>query len=227
MALICRRAARSSECYTKKSSCTAEHTAALHEMFAKPVPCRDKTKSLLTLRQWLTDFKELRAASSPPSQETAMQSLKTVTGSTRDFNNVDEITDLLAPNNLGKLHSAIERTVAGSAVMDADTRLSDSSGGAGKRAKGDHKGANSATFPCKRHAKGTCARGDKCRFSHKGSEAKSSGKGGKGRKAHNARDRCQSAERSRIHRSGQSRVSRLSLCLKQRHLVFLSPRTTV
>ena len=30
---------------------TAEHTAALHERFAKPVTCRDKTKLLLTLRQ--------------------------------------------------------------------------------------------------------------------------------------------------------------------------------
>ena len=38
---------------------TAERTAALHERFGKPVPCRDKTKLLLTLRQWLTDLKEL------------------------------------------------------------------------------------------------------------------------------------------------------------------------
>ena len=36
---------------------TAERTAALHERFAKPVPCRNKTKLLLTLRQWLTDLK--------------------------------------------------------------------------------------------------------------------------------------------------------------------------
>ena len=41
---------------------TAEHTAALHERFAKPVPCRDKTKLLVTLGQWLTDLKELQAA---------------------------------------------------------------------------------------------------------------------------------------------------------------------
>ena len=39
---------------------TAEHTAALHERFAKPVPCRDKTKLLLTLRRWLTDLKEMQ-----------------------------------------------------------------------------------------------------------------------------------------------------------------------
>ena len=30
---------------------TAEHTAALHERFAKPIPCRDKTKLFLTFRQ--------------------------------------------------------------------------------------------------------------------------------------------------------------------------------
>ena len=43
--------------------------------------------------------------------------------------------------------------------------------------------------PCKRYAKGACARGDKCRFSHKVSD-KSSGKGGKGKKAKNERDGC-------------------------------------
>ena len=86
---------------------TAEHTAALHERFAKPVPGKDKTRLLLTLRQWLTDLKELQVAGSPPSKETVMQSLKTVTGSVRDLNNVH------APNDPAKLHCAIERKVAG------------------------------------------------------------------------------------------------------------------
>ena len=119
---------------------TAEHTAALHDRFAKPVPCRDKTKLLLTLRQWLTDLKELQR----PQQ------------------------DLLAPSDPGKLYFAIERKAAGWAVMDAD------------------------------------ARGDKCRFSHKGSD-KSGGKGGNGKKANNERDRCK-----KCGKTTQSRVQRLS-----------------
>ena len=86
---------------------------ALHERCAKPVPCRDKTTLLLTLRRWLTNLKELQAAGSSPSEETVMQSLKTVTGGIRDINNVHEITDLLAPNDPGKLYPAIERKVAG------------------------------------------------------------------------------------------------------------------
>ena len=102
---------------------TAEHTSALHERFAMPVPCRDKTKLLLTLRQRLTDLKELQAAGSSPSKETVMQFLKKVTGGIRDLNNVHENTDLLAPNDSGKLYCAFERKVAGWAVMDADTRL--------------------------------------------------------------------------------------------------------
>ena len=105
--------------------------AALHERFANPVPCRDKTKLLLTLRQWLTDLKELQAAGNSPSKETVMQSVKTVTGGITDLNNVHELTDLLAPNCPGKLHSAIERKAAAWAVMDAGTRLSDSSARAG------------------------------------------------------------------------------------------------
>ena len=50
-------------------SSTAERTAALHESFAKPVPCRDKTNLLLTLRHWLTNLKELQAAGSSPAKE--------------------------------------------------------------------------------------------------------------------------------------------------------------
>ena len=91
---------------------TAEHTAALHERFAKPVPCRDKTKLLLTLRQCLTDIKESQPAGSSPYKETMMQSVKTVTGGIRDLNN-------------GKLYPPIERMAAGWAVMDADIRLND------------------------------------------------------------------------------------------------------
>ena len=166
-------------------SSTAEHTAALHERFAKPIPCRDKTKLLLTLRQWLTDLKELQAAGSSPSKETVMKSLKTVTGGTRDLNNVHEIADLLAPNDPGKLYSAIERKAAGWAVMDADTRLNDSSAGAGKGTEGDRKGAYSTTIPCKHFAKGT-----KCRFSHRSSDSKSGGKSSKGKKSSSERDRC-------------------------------------
>ena len=74
--------------------------------------------------------------------------------------------------------------------MDADTRLNDGSAGTVKCTKGDHKAAYSAKIPCTRYANGTCARGDKCRFSHKGSDAKSSGKSVKGKKASNERDRC-------------------------------------
>ena len=149
--------------HNKTLASTAEHTAVLHERFAKPVPCRDTMKLLLTLSQWLTDLKELQAAGSSTSKETVMQSLKTVTDGIRDLDPVHEITDLLAPNDPG--HRTQGRR--GWLVMDADTRLNDSSAGAGKGAKGDHKGAYSATIPCEHFAKGTCARGDKCRFSHK------------------------------------------------------------
>ena len=157
---------------------TAEHTAALHERFAKPVPCRDKTELLLTLRQWLTDFKELQAARSSPSKETMMQSLKTVTRGFRDLNNVHEIADLLAPNDPGNLYSATERKAASCGRL---WTLNDSSAGAGKGAKVDHKGAYSATIPCKHISKGTCARGDKYRFSHKSLDSKPCGKGNKGK----------------------------------------------
>ena len=57
-----------------------------------------------------------------------MHTLQTVTGVIRDLTTYTK-SALLAPNDPGKLHSAIERKAAGWAVMDADTRLSDSKGG--------------------------------------------------------------------------------------------------
>ena len=131
---------------------------------ATPISCRNKTELLLTLRRWLTDLMELQAAGSSPSKETVMQSLNSVTGGIRDPNNVHEITDLLAPNDPGKLYSAIQRKAAGWAVLDADVRHSDTA-----RLERDRvpkvitEVRTARRFP---HAKGTCARGDKCRFSH-------------------------------------------------------------
>ena len=52
-------------------------------------------------------------------------------GRHQNLNNVHKIEDLLAPSDSKKLYSAIERKAAGWAVMDADTRLSDGSAGAG------------------------------------------------------------------------------------------------
>ena len=118
-----------------------------------------------------------------------MQSLNTDTSAITDFNNAHEITDLLAPNDPGKMYSAIERRAAGWAVMDADTRLNDSAGGTGKGTKGGHKGVYSVAILCKHFAKGTCTRGDKCRFSHKSSDPKPGGKGSKGKKANNEKYR--------------------------------------
>ena len=65
----------------------------------------------------------MQAAGSLSSKETVMQSLKTVTGGIRDLNNVHEITDLLPPNDPGKLYSAIERKAAGWALDSATARL--------------------------------------------------------------------------------------------------------
>ena len=48
---------------------TADNTAAFHERLAKSVHCRDETKLLLTLGQWLADLEVLQAAGSSPPKE--------------------------------------------------------------------------------------------------------------------------------------------------------------
>ena len=124
---------------------SAEHTAAHHERFAKPVPCKDKTKWLLEMRQWLADLRDvprsvhprggglegeegeegaLRTARSPPSKEGQHQRSQKRS---------------LAPKEPEKLHSAIEQKAAGWAVMDADTTLSDASAAMLKGAKSESK----------------------------------------------------------------------------------------
>ena len=49
--------------------------------------------------------------------------------------------DLLAPNDPGKLYSAIERKAAGWAVMDAESCLSINSAGTSKGANGEGRGS--------------------------------------------------------------------------------------
>ena len=125
-------------------------------------------------------------AGSLPSKETVVQSLKTVTWYPRPQQRARN--HRLACAKRSRKVVLIERKAAGWAVMDADTRPSDSTAGVGKGAKGDHKSAYSATIPCKHHAQGT--RGDKCRVYRKGSDSKPGGKGGKGKKANNESGRC-------------------------------------
>ena len=153
-------------------------------------------KLFLTLRQWLTDLKELQVAGSLPSKETVMQSLKTV----------------VAPSDPGKLYSAIERKAAGWVVMDADTRLSDSTAGAGKGAKGDHRGAYSATTPYKHHAKGTCARVQI--LTQKVRTRSPATRAAKARKRTTREIGARTVEKSRIRHIGQNRVRRLLLLCK-------------
>ena len=99
-------------------------------------------------------------------------------------------------------------------MMDADSRLNDSAAGTGKGAKGDHKGACSATIPCEHFAKGTCARGDKCRFSHKSLDSTPGGKGSKDKRA-NKGIGARSVEKSRIRHIGQNRVQRILPLLRK------------
>ena len=55
---------------------------------------------------------------------------------------------------------SVERKAAGWAVREADTRLSDSAGSGGGRAKGDGRNAYRASkTPCRHDARGNLARG--------------------------------------------------------------------
>ena len=75
-----------------------------------PVLCKDKTKLLLEMRQWLSDPKELQAVRSPLPKETVMQSLNTVAG---QYQRSQQVTDSPVPNHPRKLWSVIELKVAG------------------------------------------------------------------------------------------------------------------
>ena len=152
----------------------AEHTTALHERFVKPIPCRDKTKLLLTLRQWVTDLKELQAAGTSPSKETVVQSLKTVTGGIRDLNNVHDITELLAPNDPGKLFSATTTARLGRERVPKVTT----------------KAHTAQRFLVNTLPRALSLEGDKCSFSHKSSDSKYGDNGNKSKKSSSERDPC-------------------------------------
>ena len=73
---------------------------------------------------------------------------ETVAGRIRDLRIVQEIVDLLVRSDLVKLSLATERKAAGWGVMDADTRLSDTSDAMPKGANGGGRGAYSASILC-------------------------------------------------------------------------------
>ena len=51
--------------YKAINSTTSERTAALHERFSKPTPCKAKGNLAVALRQWQEDLQELQAVDSP------------------------------------------------------------------------------------------------------------------------------------------------------------------
>ena len=128
--------------------------------------------------------------------------LETVTGGIRDLNNAYEITDLHAPNDPGKSYSAIERKAAGWAVMDADTRLSNSSAGA---RKGCQRRSTKVRFPASILPKALA-------LEETSADSRTKGQTNPAARAATARRRtskevdARSVERSRIHHIGQSRV---------------------
>ena len=143
-----------------------------------------------------------------------MQSLKTVTGAIRDLNKVHEIADLLAPNDPGKVCSVIERKAAGWAVMDADTRLSASTAGAGKGAKMIKKVRTARRSPVN-ITLGALALVDTSADSHTNVRIRSpAAKAAKARKRKTREIGARSVERSRICHIGQNRVQRLLLLRK-------------
>ena len=114
-------------------------------------------------------------------------------------------SQICMPNDPGKLYSVFERKAAGWAVMDANTRLNDSA--AGKGAKGDHKGAYSATIPCKHFAK--------CRFSHKSLVSQPAAMATKARKRTAKGIGARSWDKSRIRHIEQNRVQRILPLLRK------------
>ena len=109
---------------------TAEHTAALHERFAKPVPAGTN--------EAVVDVETVAYGPKAVARGRKLVIQRDSDAIPEDGHGWHQRRQL-APSDPGKLHSAIERIASGSAVMDADTLLSDSSVGAGKGAKGDHK----------------------------------------------------------------------------------------
>ena len=88
------------------------HGSASREVF-QARPLQGQNEAVADAETVADRNQEVASGKSWPSKETAMLSLKTMTGGIRDINNVHEITDLLAPNDPGKLFSAIERKAAG------------------------------------------------------------------------------------------------------------------
>jgi hypothetical protein len=91
--------------YRTINKTTDERTAALHERFSRPVPCRVKEKLSLALHGWKEDLEELQAAGAAPSKETVAASLKILVGQVRELKGLCDLLELMHPNNPKQLFS--------------------------------------------------------------------------------------------------------------------------
>ena len=136
------------------------------------------------LQAWREDLEELTATGSSPSKETVMSSLRLLIGGVRELKMVTEITELMSPGDVKRLHQVVQKKAAEWAVLDSDPRMSS---GYVVNAM-----AVAKSEVCRFVAKGSCSRGKECRYSHDsgGRASKGGGKGSKkGQKGKGATDK--------------------------------------
>ena len=157
---------------------SATYVSALNDKFTDPEPVTDKTKLQHALRVWKTDYDELRAVGSAPSQQTALRSLRRLIGKLKPLHVTLEMVSYTHPNDVHAIYEMAERK-AGEWALLHDTQTTEpevpptsvlaGAAAAGKEGKGKDgkKGkGKDAWIPCSFYMSGWCSMGDRCRFSH-------------------------------------------------------------
>ena len=82
--------------------------SALNDKFTDPEPLTDKTKLQHALRVRKTDYDELRAVGSAPSQQTALRSLRRLIGKFKPLQVTLEIVSYTRPNDVHAIYEMAE-----------------------------------------------------------------------------------------------------------------------
>ena len=91
---------------------SAERTAALHARFAASSPAKTKEQLLHGMQARREDLEKLIATGSSPSKETVMSSLRLLVGGVRELKVVTELTELMSPGDVKRLHQVVQNKAA-------------------------------------------------------------------------------------------------------------------
>ena len=102
---------------------SSSHANALHERFTHPTPVTDKARLLHALKQWRSDYDELRVSKAAPSKASTLQALRAMVSQIPELQIPFGVLDMTRKDDIAALYKLVEDMASEWATLASDTRL--------------------------------------------------------------------------------------------------------